>query len=99
MCNPRRRGFAVRGGGCEDVRDEAAVWWSGPRRAEWVQVTHLAGKECLSSYFRQVILVFLELEKTQMAPRRCVQTQAQCGTRGRQNKGLPGGKSPDPQNP
>ena len=80
------------------MREEAAVWWSGLRGAEQVQVTHLAGKEHLSSYFPQVILVFLELEITQMAPRRCVQTQAQCGTRGGQNKGPPGGKS-DPQTP
>lgn len=88
-------------GGCKDVRDEAedsvVVVTAGSRAG----ASH---PPCRARSFSVVIslklfLVFLELEITQMAPRCCVQTQAQFGACDGQNKGPPGGNSPNPQNP
>ena len=88
-------------GGCKDVRNDTAdsvvVMTAGSRAG----ASH---PPCRARSFSVVIslkllLVFLELEITQMAPRCCVQTQAQCCAYGGQNKGPPGGKSSDPQNP
>lgn len=98
---PEEERVRCRGGGCKDVRDEAADSVVVRTAGSGVGASH---PPCRAGSFSVVIslrlfLVFLELEITQMAPRCCVQTQAQCSTCGGQKKGPPGGKSPDPQNP